>query len=136
VGVWTKFDFLSTIFHIRGLEDSTTVDCLKQADEFFQNHLNLKIPILQSFRLGSTLTTTGRTPPLLVTLSSLPAKLEIFKRCKRLSATKFSIQDDLSIEERRERNRKLPIYKQLKSQNNHVRFRGAELYVNGKIRIC
>lgn len=118
---------------IHGLENSNQ-DCTVQADTFFQTHLNLKLPIHQAYRLCSS--STDQNAPLLVVFNSLHSKLKIFKNCKMLAATKFSIQDDLSPEEREERNRKLPIFKSYRAQKKKVVFRGSDLYVDGQILNC
>lgn len=115
--------------------DHSKLNCVSQADNFFQNYLNLKIPIQQAYRLGSS-TTTLSNPPLLVAFPSLHQKLQVFKNCKLLSGTPFSIQDDLSAEERRERRRKLEAYKSYKSQKKKTVFRGGELYVDGELIQC
>ena len=122
---------------LHGLDPSKQ-DCVSQAEAFFQQHLKLKLPIQQAYRLGST-TTTGGTDkkiPLLVVFPSLHHKLELFKSCNLLAGTPFSIQDDLSAEERRERSRKLELYKSYKSQKKKVVFRGCDLYVDGQLIQC
>ena len=121
---------------LHGLDPSMQ-DCVSQAEEFFLQHLKLKLPIQHAYRLGSTTTTgTVKKIPLLVVFPSLHHKLELFKNCNLLAGTPFSIQDDLSAEERRERSRKLELYKSYKSQKKKVVFRGCDLYVDGQLIQC
>lgn len=118
---------------IHGLDNSKQ-DCITQAENFFQTHLKLKLPVQQAYRLGSS--TTDRNAPLLVVFPSLHNKLIVFKHCKLLAGSKFSIQDDLTSEERSERNRKLPIFKNYRAQKKKVTFRGSDLYVDGNLLPC
>jgi hypothetical protein len=118
---------------VHGIPNSTQ-DCVEQANTFFQTHLKLKLPIQYAYRLGSS--ALERNPPLLIAFPSLHYKLEIFKKCKLLAGSKFSIQDDLSVEEREERSRKLPVYRKYKNQKKKVVFCGSDLYVDGKIVNC
>ncbi len=94
---------------IHGIPDNSIQDCVEQANTFFQTHLKLKLPVQYAYRLGSSV--LERNSPLLVAFPSLHCKLEIFKNCKLLAGSKFSIQDDLSVEEREERSRKLPVFR-------------------------
>ena len=114
---------------IHGLDNSKE-NCITQANTFFQTYLKIQLPIQQAYRLGSS--TSDRIAPLLVGFPSLHTKLEIFKRCKMLSGTKFSIQDDLSPEEREERSRNLAVFKKYRSEKKKVTFRGGDLYVEGR----
>jgi len=118
---------------IHGLDPSKQ-NCTEQVDTFFQTHLKMKLPIQQAYRLGSSY--TEKSAPILVVFPSLHYKLELFKNCKLLSGTPFSIQDDLSPEERRERSRKLEVFKSYKPHKKKAVFRGSDLYVDGELIPC
>jgi hypothetical protein len=119
---------------IHGIPHDTEQQTHTQALDFLKRNLNLTLQILESKRLGKS--TTEHPAPLLLKFPSRLEKLQIFKRCHLLKGTQISVQDDLCDDDRAERKRKVPTFKELKSQNKNVQFRGPDLYVDNILHPC
>jgi hypothetical protein len=119
---------------IHGIRQDTGKETHNQALEFLKHKLNLRIQPLESKRLGKS--TPEHTAPLLLKFQSRLEKLQLLKRCYLLKGTHISVQDDLCEEDRAERKRKLPNFKELKALNRNVHFRGPDLFVDNKLYPC
>ncbi len=119
---------------IHGIRQDTGKETHNQALDFLKHKLNLRIQPLESKRLGKS--TPEHTAPLLLKFQSRLEKLQLLKRCYLLKGTHISVQDDLCEEDRAERKRKLPNFKELKALNRNVHFRGPDLFVDNKLYPC
>ena len=113
---------------IYGLRPPKNESIVKFTSNYIETKLKVKPVITAVKSLGSS---TLKLAPILVTLGSLADKSSIFKNCSNLRGENVSIQDDLSIDERKERLSLMPLLKKLKLEGNKVYFRGTDLYVNG-----
>lgn len=108
----------------------TKADAEVKVQNIIQNTLNVSAEIVEIIPLGNKCLKDD--VPILIKLDSLETKKAIYRNCYKLKGTKFTLVDDLTLEQRKNRSLLMPTLKQLKADGEKVYFRGDLLYVNGK----
>jgi hypothetical protein len=104
---------------------------IKNAVQSFFQKLKLDINPRRVHLLG---TQPAPNVPVLICLKSWEDKRIIFRNAYKLRTygTKYTIKDDLSMEDRRQRGELSPLYNQAKAAGHEVYYRRNQLYINGK----
>src|SRR5690348_6833668 len=119
----------STDFNIviHGLKLNGT-DVSSQIIQFFKSSLTLDLDVKQVKHLNKKF----KKSTILVTLYSIKDKLTIFKNCHKLKHQnlKVTIVEDLTLEERNERKKLIPILKWARALGKKAYLRGPNLFID------
>lgn len=118
------------IFGLEPTEDLHQEDPVNTVTHLFRSKLGINIPIEAAWRIGKG--RDGKPPLMKIKLKQVSDRKKIFSNVKSLAGSNISIGDDLSYEERVERRKQLPKFKELRAEGKKVVMRGCRIFLDGK----